>query len=77
MIEVGDMVKIREDQVNQKGLGHGIVTEIESDFYKYPMRRTNRKENRLKVHWLFYNTVSYEPASVLEIVSKYVKKDLP
>ena len=70
-IAVGDMVRIREDQVYQQDWGLGIVIGIDEDFYKHP--KLMQFMPRVKVYWTVKKLESYEPADGLKIISKTVK----
>tara|TARA_A200000159_G_scaffold143055_1_gene147011 strand:+ start:3074 stop:3298 length:225 start_codon:yes stop_codon:yes gene_type:complete len=71
LIEVGDMVRIREDQIYQPDWGLGIVIDIDEDFYKHP--KLMQFTPRIKVYWTVKRVESYEPAGGLKIISKIVK----
>ena len=70
-IAVGDMVRIREDQVYQQDWGIGIVIGVDEDFYKHP--KLMHFMPRIKVYWTVKKIESYEPADGLKIISKTVK----
>ena len=72
MIEVGDMVRVREDQIYQPDWGLGIVVEIEPEFYRHPNQY--ERSPRIKVYWMTKKMESYEPVGGLKIISKITKK---
>ena len=69
IIEVGDMVRIRKDQINQHCWGNGIVIAVEERFYNPPNGLLG-KTPRIKVYWFDKKLSSFEPHGGLEIISK-------